>query len=344
MKSVFLTQHGDESVLQYGELPTPVAGPNQVLVEIKACALNHLDLWIRRGIPTLKVKMPHILGSDISGVVAQVGAGVSHVQVGQEVVLNPGISCGHCQACLSGFDNNCREYGLLGEHLCGGYAQFIVVPSQNIIPKPENLHFVAAAAYPLTFLTSWHMLVTQCQVRPGDWVLVLAAGSGVGVAAIQIAKLYNATVIAAAGSEAKLEKAKELGADYLINYEKQNFREEVRKLTDKRGVDIVFEHVGEKTWDDSIKSLAQGGRLATCGATTGYKAVTDLRYVYFRNLKIFGNLMGSKSELWKITELFKTGKLRPVIDRVLPLTAAAEAHRILAQREQFGKVVLEIPA
>lgn len=249
-----------------------------MLVEIKACALNHLDLWIRRGIPTLKIKLPLILGSDISGVVAQVSAGVLHVQIGQAVVLSLGVSCGHCEWCLSGFDNNCRAYSLLGEHVPGGYAQFISVPTQNIIPKPANLNFFDAAAFPLTFLTASHMLVTQCQIRPGDWVLILAAGSGVGVAAIQIAKLHNATVIAAAGNEAKLEKAKELGADYLINYEKQNFREEVRKLTDNRGVDIVFEHVGEKTWDDSIKSLAQGGRLVTGGATTGYKAITDLRY------------------------------------------------------------------
>jgi len=342
MKSVYLNQHGDEAVLQYGELPDPIVGPGQVLVEIKACALNHLDLWMRRGVPAIKVKMPHILGSDISGVVAQTGAGVTHVQVGQEVVLSPGVSCGHCQACLSGFDNNCREYGVLGEHVPGGYAQLIAVPSPNIIPKPANLNFFEAAAFPLTFLTAWHMLVTQCQVRPGDWVLVLAAGSGVGVAAIQIAKLHNATVIAAAGSDAKLEKAQTLGADFCINYEKQNFREEVRQITGKRGVDIVFEHVGEKTWNDSIKSLANGGRLVTCGATTGYRAVTDLRYVYFKNLKIYGNLMGSKSELLRIAEFFKTGQLRPVIDRVLPLAEAREGHRLLAQREQFGKVVLEI--
>jgi NADPH:quinone reductase-like Zn-dependent oxidoreductase len=342
MKTVFINQHGDESVLQYGELPDPVAGAGQVLVEIKACALNHLDLWVRRGLPALKVPMPHILGSDISGVVAQVGAGISHVQVGQEVVLSPGVSCGHCEPCLSGADNNCREYGVLGEHVAGGYAQFITVPAQNIVPKPPNLNFVEAASFPLTFLTAWHMLVANCQIRPGDWVLILAAGSGVGVAAIQIAKLHHATVIAAAGSEAKLEKAKALGADFLINYEKQNFREEVRRLTDKRGVDIVFEHVGEKTWDDSIKSLANGGKIVTCGATTGYRAVTDLRYVYFRNLKIFGNLMGSKSEVRRIAEFFKAGQFRPVIDRVLLLAEAPEAHRILANREQFGKVVLEI--
>ena len=342
MKSVFINQHGDESVLQYGELPEPVASPGQVLVAIKACALNHLDLWVRRGLPALMLPMPHILGADISGVVAEAGVGISHVTVGQEVIISPGVSCGHCEHCLSGSDNNCREYGVLGEHVRGGYAQFISVPAQNLVPKPPNLNFIEAAAFPLTFLTAWHMLVANCNVRPGDWVLILAAGSGVGVAAIQIAKLHNATVIAAASSEAKLEKAQALGADFLINYEKQNFREEVRQLTNKRGVDIIFEHVGEKTWDDSIKSLANGGKIVTCGATTGYRAVTDLRYVFFKNLKIFGNIMGSKSEVLRIAEFFKMGKLRPVIDRVLPLAEAREAHRILANREQFGKVVLEI--
>jgi NADPH:quinone reductase-like Zn-dependent oxidoreductase len=293
-------------------------------------------------LPALKIPMPHIPGCDMSGFVAGVGDGVKHVKEGDEVIVSPGYSCGHCQWCLLGFDNNCREYGIFGEHRSGGYAEYISVPAVNIIPKPANLNFFEAAAFPLTFLTSWHMLVRQCQVQPGDWVLVLAAGSGVGVAAIQIAKLFNATVIAAAGSEEKLSKAQELGADYLTNYEKQNFREEARKLTNKRGVDIVFENTGEKTWDDSIKSLAQGGKLATCGATTGYKAMTDLRYVYFRNLKIYGNLMGSKGELLRIVDLVKDGKLKPVIDRVLPLAEAKQAHRLLAQREQFGKIALKI--
>jgi NADPH:quinone reductase-like Zn-dependent oxidoreductase len=243
---------------------------------------------------------------------------------------------------LTGLDNNCRRYGVIGEHLPGGYAQFIAVPAVNIVPKPANLSFIAAAAFPLTFLTSWHMLVAQCQVRPGDVVLILAAGSGVGVAALQIAKLHGATVIAAAGREEKLEKIKALGADYLINYEQQNFREEALRLTNKRGVDIIFEHVGEKTWQDSIKTLARGGRLVTCGATTGYNALTDLRYLFSKNLKIFGNLTGSKGEFLRLVEFFKTGKLKPVIDRTLPLEQAAEGHRILAQRAQFGKVVLEI--
>ncbi|NUM64287.1 zinc-binding dehydrogenase [candidate division KSB1 bacterium] len=328
--------------MTYGDLPTPEAGPGQVLVAIKACALNHLDLWVRRGIPSLKLPLPHILGSDISGVVAQSGAGVTHVQAGDEVIVSPGVSCGYCKACLSGRDNYCFQYGVIGEHRSGGYAQFIAVPAVNIIPKPAQLSFHEAAAFPLTFLTAWHMLVAKCRVQPGDWVLVLAAGSGVGVAAIQIAKLHGARVIAAASSAAKLAKAQALGADFLINYEQQNFREAARQLTNRRGVDIVFEHVGEKTWDDSIKALAPGGRVVTCGATTGYRALTDLRYLFSRNLTLFGSIMGSHGEMRHLTELFAAGALRPVIDRVLPLHEAAQGHRLLARREQFGKIVLAV--
>lgn len=342
MQAVFFNQHGDESVLQYGELPEPRVAAGQVLVAIKACALNHLDLWVRRGIPGLRLPLPHILGSDISGVVAEIGAGVAHVKTGDEIIVLPGTSCGLCEWCLTGFENNCRRYGVIGENSTGGYAQFITVPAVNVFHKPSNLNFIEAASFPLTFLTSWHMLVAKCRVRPGDVVLVLAAGSGVGVAAVQIAKLHGATVIAAASSAAKLEKVQALGADYLINYEEQSFREEVGKITNKRGADIIFEHVGEKTWPDSIKTLARGGRLVTCGATTGYNAVTDLRYLFSRNLQIYGSIMGSKGELLRIADFFRAGKFRPVIDRVLPLAEARAGHRILAQREQFGKVVLEI--
>lgn len=342
MQAVFIKHHGDESVLQYGELPDPQLGAGQVLVAVKACALNHLDLWVRRGIPGSRLPMPHILGSDISGVVAEVSAGVTHVKVGEEVFISPGTSCGVCERCLTGDENNCRYYGVIGENSTGGYAEYIAVPGVNVVPKPANLNFIESASFPLTFLTSWQMLVTKCRVRPGDVVLVLAAGSGVGVAAVQIAKLHGAMVIAAAGSDEKLEKVKPLGADFFINYEKQSFREEVMKLTGKRGADIVFEHVGEKTWPESIKTLARGGRLVTCGATTGYNAVTDLRYLFSKNLQIFGSIMGSKGELLRIADFFRAGRFQPVIDRVMPLAEAQEAHRILARREQFGKIVLQV--
>lgn len=344
MHAVFFNQHGDESVLQYGTLPDPQVSAGQVLIQIKACALNHLDLWVRRGIPGSRLPMPHILGSDISGVVAEVGAGVAHVKAGEEIFISPGTSCGVCERCLIGDENNCRYYGVIGENSVGGYAQYIAVPGVNVMAKPANLSFSEAAAFPLTFLTSWEMLVNKCRVRPGEVVLVLAAGSGVGVAAVQIAKLHGAIVIAAAGSDEKLEKVKALGADFFINYEEQSFREEVMKLTGKRGADIIFEHVGEKTWPESIKTLGRGGRLVTCGATTGYNATTDLRYLFSKNLQIFGSIMGSKGTMLRIADFFRAGKLQPVIDRVMPLAEAQEGHRVLARCEQFGKVVLEVEA
>lgn len=342
MKAVLFSQHGDESVLEFCEIPTPTSAPGEVLVQIKACALNHIDIWVRKGWPGLNLEMPHILGSDISGVVAEVGAGVKGIEFGQEVVVLPGLSCGRCEWCLKGFDNYCTKYGVIGEHVRGGYAEYISVPAQNLVSKPENLSFEEAAAYPLTFQTSWHMLVAQAQVQPGDWVLVLAAGSGVGVAAVQIAKLFGANIIAAAGSQAKLDKAKELGADFLINYEQEDFYKKSKEITNGRGVDIVFEHVGKTTWEKSIKSLVKGGRLVTCGATTGFDAVTDLRFVFYKNLRIFGNLMGSKGELVRVTQLMAEGKLEPVIDRVLPLEQAKEGHLALSNREQFGKIVLQV--
>ncbi|RMD97860.1 MAG: alcohol dehydrogenase [Calditrichaeota bacterium] len=343
MKAVYFTEHGDRSVLQYGELPAPHPGPGEVVVRVKACALNRMDLWVREGWPSLKLKMPHVLGADISGEIAELGAGVEDLQVGQEVIVSPGVSCGKCAWCLQGLDNNCAKYGIVGEHFPGGYAQFVKVPAVNIISKPENLSFNEAAAFPLTFLTSWHMLVTQAKVRPYDWVLILAAGSGVGVAAVQIARLFNANIIAAAGSDAKLQKAKDLGAEFLINYEKEDLYKKVKEMTRGKGVDLVFENIGQRTWDISIRLLSKGGRLVTCGATTGYQATTDLRYLFYKNLKIFGNLMGSKGELLKITELVAQQKLRPVIDRVYELAQAAEAHAAMEKRAQFGKIVLKIP-
>lgn len=342
MKAVYFQQHGDEDVLQYGEVPTPAVDAGQVLVKVHACALNHIDIWVRKGWPGLRLELPHILGADIAGTVAEVGEGVKNVHAGEAVVVLPGLSCGVCEWCQRGSDNYCQAYSVVGEHVRGGYAEFVSVPARNVVAKPDNLTFEQAAAYPLTFQTSWHMLVSQAQVQPGDWVLVLAAGSGVGVAAVQIARLFGANIIAAAGSQAKLDKANELGADYLINYEKDDFYKKTKEITAGRGVDIVFEHVGQKTWENSIKSLVKGGRLVTCGATTGYEAITDLRFVFYKNLRIFGNLMGSRGELIRITQLMAEGKLAPIVDRVLPLEKAREAHQALANREQFGKIVLRV--
>lgn len=342
MKAVILSQHGGPEVLRYTEVPEPRIGVNDVLMRVRACALNRLDLWIRGGMPGVTIPLPRILGSDISGEVAKVGENVKHVREGERVLLNPGISCGHCEQCLAGDDNMCPEYTLFGYRVDGGYAEYVKTPVQNVVPIPAGLTFEEAAAIPLVFLTAWHMLITRAKLEPGEQTLILGAGSGVGSAAIQIAKSAGARVIATAGSEEKLAKAKELGADELIQHSKQDITAEVRRLTNKRGVDVVFEHVGQATWDQSMRSLATGGRLVTCGATTGYAANVDIRFLFTRQFSILGSFMGSKAELYSVLELVRQGKAKPVIDTVLPLEQAREAHERLESRQQFGKIVLQV--
>jgi len=342
MRAVVLEQHGGPDVLAARDVPEPVPPPGWVKVRVRACALNHLDLWARRGLPGIRYPLPLILGNDVAGEVSELGAGVEGIERGAGVVLAPGVSCGRCEACAAGDDNFCRQYRVLGNGLNGGYAEYVVAPAANILPKPARLSWPEAAAVPLVFLTAWHMLVHKCQVRPGEDVLILAAGSGVGVAGIQIAKLFGARVLAAASTDDKLAKARSLGADETINYATQDFAAEVRRLTDKKGVEIVFEHTGQDTWAKSILAVARGGRVVTCGATSGYEAVTDLRHVFSRQIRILGSYMGRRAELFEVLRWMERGKVRPVVDRVLPLAQAAEAHRVLEAREAFGKVVLEV--
>jgi NADPH:quinone reductase-like Zn-dependent oxidoreductase len=343
MKAVVFSEHGGPEVLRYTEVPEPQIGVNDVLVRVRACALNHLDLFVRAGMPGVKIPLPRIPGSDIAGEVAKVGANVPHVKVGERVLLSPGISCGHCAQCLAGNDSMCREYTLFGYMVDGGYAEYVRSPSVNVIPMPPGLSFEEAAAIPLVFLTAWHMLITRGNLKPSEDVLILGAGSGVGSAAIQIARVTGARVIATAGSEEKLAKAKELGAHDVIQHSKQDIAAEVKRLTNRRGVDVVFEHVGQATWDHSVRSLAVGGRLVTCGATTGYEGKIDLRYLFTWQLSILGSFMGSKAELYSVLELVRRGLLSPVIDTVMPLEQAREAHERLEHRDQFGKIVLRIP-
>ncbi len=343
MQAVRFHTHGGCEVLKLEEIPDPQIAPNEVLVRIKACALNHLDLWLRKGLPGVKVPLPHIPGCDISGEVAAVGELCTRVQVGDPVVISPGRSCGQCLRCLEGRDNLCASYQIIGGYgLCGGYAELISVPEVNILGLPKDLDFVQAAALPITFLTAWNMLVTLGNVQHGQTVLVMGAGSGVGVAAIQIAKLFGASIIAAAGTDEKLAKARSLGADHGINYQNQAVAQEVKQLTAHRGVDLIFEHVGGETWKELIPILAPGGTLVTCGATSGPIAETDIRYLFMRQIRIQGAHMGSKADLMAILPLVEAGKLKPVVDQVLPLSEAAQAHRLLEDRRQFGKVVLTI--
>ena len=339
-KAAIFKQHGGPEVLELAEVPDQTLKSNEVLVQVKACALNHLDIFVRNGLPGIEIPLPHILGNDIAGLVHEVGELVTWVKPGDEVMVHPGVSCGHCEACLSGQDNLCREYDMVGYRRDGGYAEYVVVPGVNVFPKPSNLSWEDAAALPLVTLTAWHMLVTRAAIRPGEDVLVHAAGSGVGSIAIQIAKLHGARVITTASSEEKLAKARELGADETINYTNADWPREVKRLTERRGVDVVFEHTGAETWPGSIASLKNNGRLVTCGATSGFDARTDLRQVFYRHLTILGSFMGSKSELLEAMKFVRKGKIRAVVDRVLPLAEARQAHELIESRGQFGKVVL----
>ncbi len=342
MKAVVYTQHGGPDVIAVREMPDPTVGPTDVLVRVRAVALNHLDLWIRRGLPRLVVAFPHIAGADVAGVVERVGPGVREVHEGQEVVISPGISCGVCPNCLAGEDNLCAQYSILGEHRPGGLAEYVSVPEANILPKPTRLTFEEAAAVPLVFLTAWNMLVTNGRVEVGDDVLVWGAGSGVGSAGLQIAKVHGARVLAVAGAPWKLEKARHLGADEVINHKTQSVLDEVRRLTDRRGVDIVFDHVGAATWETSLRALARGGRLVTCGATSGAEAMTDIRYIYGRRLSIHGSWMGTKRDLHRAMQLVERGALHPVVHQVFPLEEAGEAQAVMERADHFGKLVLSI--
>ena len=341
MKAVRFHQHGGADVLRFEDVPEPPLEPGEVLVRVRACALNHLDLWARRGLEHVQIPMPHISGSDVAGEV--VGSAAPDVTVGRRVMLQPGLSCGRCAACLSGKDNECPRYEALGYlNHDGGYAELVKVPAQNLVSIPDEIDFVHAAAFPLTFLTAWHMLMTRAQMKRGDDVLVLAAGSGVGQAAIQIAFLHGARVFATAGTEEKLERARSLGAFEVIHHHKQNIAEEIKRFTNGRGVDVVIEHVGEATWAKSVRSLARGGRLVTCGATSGSQGGLDLRALFGKRLSILGSYMGTKGELLRAARFIFAGQIKPVIDRTFPLADAASAQRRLEESGQFGKIVLEV--
>lgn len=340
MHAVIFSQHGGPEVLGLADVANPQIKANEVLVEVRACALNHLDVWVRNGLPGIKIPLPHILGCDVAGVVREVGDLVTWARAGDEVMVQPGVSCGHCPECLAGRDNMCDEYDIIGYRRDGGYAEFVAVPGINVIPKPGNLSWEEAAALPLVTLTAWHMLVARAHVQPGEDVLVHAAGSGVGSLGIQIAKLLGARVIATASSTEKLAKARELGADETVNYSSDDWPKQVKRLTNGRGVDVVFEHTGEATWPGSILSLKKGGRLVTCGATSGFDARTDLRHVFYRHLTILGSMMGSKADLLAAMKFIESGQIRAVVDRVLPLAEARKAHELMEDRAQFGKLVL----
>jgi NADPH:quinone reductase-like Zn-dependent oxidoreductase len=341
MQAVTLREHGGPEVLKIEEISEPEIRPDQVLVRVRAVALNHLDLWIRHGLPHLKLRYPHILGSDIVGEVAELGSLARGLFcLGQKVLVHPALSCGHCEKCSQGKDNLCPSYKILGEHVNGGYAQAVSVPLQNLLPYPEDLSFAEAACLPLVFLTAWQMLVEKAKIQRGMTVVIHGGASGVGSAGIQIAKLFGCRVITTAGTDEKLERCRALGADALINYKKEKFLEVVTRIAGKQGVDVVFDHVGQAFWRESLLCLKWGGTLVTCGATTGHEAITDLRQIFYRQIQVLGSTMGSRGSQYEILRLVNQGLLKPVLDHVLPLEEAAKAHRLLEGGEVVGKIVL----
>lgn len=340
MKAMLLKGQGGLDQLEYGDTPVPEIRPDEVLLRVKATALNHLDLWTAIGVPGLKIEFPHILGNDMAGVVESVGSAVDHVKAGDEVVVAPGRGCGHCEQCVSGQDNLCRQYRLYGYQMKGGFAQFAAIRRDNVLPKPADIDWPEAASVSLVFLTAWHMLVARANLRPGETCLVMAAGSGVGIAALQIAKLLGARVIATAGSDEKLARAKELGADEVVNYSDSEWPRRVRELTGRAGVDVISEHTGEEFFEGCVKALAANGRLVTCGATSGPRANFDIRLLFARHVSLLGSYMGSKAEVHEVWKFVASGQLKPVVDKTFALADAKEALTRMQNRAQFGKLVL----
>lgn len=340
MKAIVFYEHGGSDKLSYKDIADPQPGPFDVVVKVKAAALNHLDLWMRNGLPGRQIPFPHIGGNEGAGEIAKIGTAVTRFKEGDSVMITPPWSCRECEYCLNNQDSLCLSYGMLGVHRAGCFAEYVAAPEQSIYRKPQNLSYEEAASVPLVFLTAWHMLITRAQLRPGEDVLVQAAGSGVGIAAVQIAKMIGARVFATASTDAKLEKAKALGADILINYKEKDFAEEVRRITAKRGVDVIFEHTGAELWEKNILSLARLGRLVTCGATSGPNAKLDLRYVYSRQLSILGSYMGGRRDMFEVLRFVEQGKLKPVIDSVFPLSKTKEAQEKMEDRNVFGKIVV----
>lgn len=342
MKGIGFHEHGGPDVLQPVEVPDPVPGPGEAVIKVEYCALNHLDIFVREGWPGLDLPKPHILGSDVSGTIAALGLDVEGWEIGQRVVANPGLWCGKCEYCLRGEHSMCVRYGILGETRAGCYAEYVKVPAQNLMAVPDGFPMDLAASACLVSLTAWRMLINRARLRPGETVAIVGAGGGVNSMAIQIAKLAGAKVLAATSTPEKITRARDLGADIVVNYREEDWAKAAWLWSGKRGVDVVVDNVGEATWSQSIRALARGGRLVTVGATSGPKAVTDIRYVFTKQISIIGSTMGTADDFRRVMQLVWEGKLRPVVDRVLPLDRAKEAHQILEEGKQFGKIVLSI--
>ncbi|MFB6304172.1 MAG: zinc-binding dehydrogenase [Haloferacaceae archaeon] len=341
MQAVQFAEHGDRGVIEYGEFPDPDPADDEVLVDVKAAALNHLDVWTRRGLPTIDVEMPHVPGSDAAGVVAETGADVERFEPGDRVAVSAGLSCGRCEFCRDGEESLCVRFRILGEHTRGVHAEYAAVPADNLVPVPEGVDWEVAGSASLVFQTAWRMLLTRGDVSPGESVLVLGASGGVGHAAVQIADHAGAEVYATASNEAKAEHARDCGAEEVIDYTETDFAERVRELTGGRGVDVVVDHVGAETWRDSLKALAKGGRVLTCGATTGGRPETDLNRIFWNQLEVVGSTMATPGEVDDALSLVWDGTFEPRVRDVLPMSETARAHEMIENREGFGKVVVK---
>jgi NADPH:quinone reductase-like Zn-dependent oxidoreductase len=342
LKAILVPHHGGIEVLEYGDCPRPQPQPSEVLVRLKAAALNHLDLWVRRGWPGLKLDLPHIPGADGAGEIAALGEGVTGWKVGERVVINPNLSCGNCEFCLAGMDNRCDEWGLLGETTRGTYAEYISIPSRNLLAIPEGFGFHQAAAAALVFLTAWHSLIRRGQLKAGETVLIVGATGGVNLASLQIAKLSGARVIVVGSRAQKLVLAESLGADHLIDrsvYE--NWAERVYKLTNKRGADVVVDNVGT-TFPDSLRAAGRGARILTVGNTGHPRVEIDNRYIFAKHISLIGSTMGTHNDFQRVMDLIFKGRLQSIIDNTYPLREAPAAQARLERGEQMGKITLDI--
>ena len=340
MRAAFFEKHGGPEVLQYGDFKDPVAGAGDVVVQVRACALNHLDIWARQGLPGVSMPMPHILGSDVAGEILETGSGAKRFKKGDRVIVSPGQLPFNEIKDYDSRDSYSPNFHILGLQTQGGYAEKVVVPEHWVLPMSQKYSFEEWASSPLAALTAYHMLVTRANVRRGETVLVHAAGSGIGSMAIQLAKHLGAKVFTTVGDEKKVSRAKKLGADEVILYKVEDFSDKARSLTGGRGVDVVFEHIGPETWPKNLACLARGGRMVTCGATSGPKTEMEIRPFFAKQLSILGSYMGSFAELEVVLKLIEEGKIAPVIDEIFPLKEAAKAHERMEARQNFGKIIL----
>ncbi len=341
MEAVQFADHGDRDVIEYDEFPDPEPDRGEVLVDVKAGAVNHLDVWTRRGLPGVDVAMPHVPGSDAAGVVEAVGDAVTRFEPGDRVAVSAGVSCGECEFCRNGEDSLCVSFHIIGEHVRGVHSELAAVPAANLVPVPAGVDWEVAGSASLVFQTAWRMLQTRADIEAGETVLVLGASGGVGHAAVQIADHAGCEVFATASTEAKLSHAEDCGADHVIDYEAADFADEIAALTGKRGVDVVVDHVGAATYPDSLRSLANGGRLVTCGATTGPNPDAGLDRIFWNQLSVIGSTMATPGEVDDVLSLVWDGTFEPRVREVLPMSAAARAHEMIENREGFGKVVVK---